>query len=212
MSEIDSFIWKFRKLLHSGNNAHLEIRSEAGKATVNLTAEVEIPFKPQFQSRNGPARQRRRERRAAERAAAAAEDAAAQTEDAVEAESEKARDEADTFKDAVEATELEAARAFEPSDEISNLNIYDLKSEELATAVSIVPIRRVGRNDDSIEKVRKDKFAQNSVRILEISIHRSVDGIFIRSYARIEPTIGKFLDETDFVFFNCRVIPIFGSQ
>ena len=84
--------------------------------------------------------------------------------------------------------------------------------KKIATSVSIIPIRRVGGNDDSIEKVIKDKFAQKSVRILEISIHRSVDGIFIRSYARIEPTIGKFLDETDFGFFNCRVIPIFGNQ
>jgi hypothetical protein len=59
MSEIDSFIWKFKKLLHSGNNAHLEIRSEAGKATVNLNAEAEISFKPQFQSRNGPSAHQR---------------------------------------------------------------------------------------------------------------------------------------------------------
>ena len=61
-------------------------------------------------------------------------------------------------------------------------------------------------------KSDKGQVCSEKFRILEISIHRSVDGIFIRSYARIEPTIGKFLDETDFVFFNCRVIPIFGSQ
>jgi hypothetical protein len=214
MSEVDSFIWKFRKLLHTGKNACLEIKSEGGKAFVNLSAEVEIPHnsKPHSQSRNGPARQRRCERRAAARAEVAAEDAAAQTEEAVEAESVKTKDVADTFKDAVEATELEAARAFEPSDEFSNLNVSDEISEKLATAVSIIPVRRVGGNDDSIEKVIKDKFAQKSVRILEISIHRSVNGIFIRSDARIEPTIGKFLDETDFGFVNCRVIPIFASE
>ena len=81
MSEIDSFICKFRSLLLSGKNARLEIKSESGKATVNLTAEVEIPAKPSYKARNGPARQRRRDRRAAARAeAVAAADVA--TEDA----------------------------------------------------------------------------------------------------------------------------------
>ena len=42
MSEIDSFFWKFKKLLHSGKNAQLEIKAEAGKALVKLTAEVDV--------------------------------------------------------------------------------------------------------------------------------------------------------------------------
>ena len=75
MSEIDSFIWKFRKLLYSGKNARLEIKSEAGKAVVTLTAEVDVRdetpiHEHHVQSRNGPARQRRREKRAAARAVA----------------------------------------------------------------------------------------------------------------------------------------------
>ena len=74
MSEIDSFIWKFKQLLHSGKNAHLEIKSEAGKAFVHLSAEVDVQQHEQqllrAQPRNGPARQRRREKRAAERDAA----------------------------------------------------------------------------------------------------------------------------------------------
>ena len=117
ISELDSFIWKFRKLLHSGKNAELVIKSEAGKAIVKLSAEVEIPpEKPHVQSsRNGPARQRRCERGAAERAAAAAEDVVA-----TEATAEKASKERDLkvsdyetethhLKDTVEVTELEAA-------------------------------------------------------------------------------------------------------
>ena len=72
MPEIDSFIGKFKNLLHLGINAHLEIKSEAGKAIVKLTAEVHVcPKHPAQQSRHGPSRQRRREKQAAEREAAA---------------------------------------------------------------------------------------------------------------------------------------------
>ena len=52
-------------------NAQLEIKSEAGKAIVKRTPEIETFPK---QSRNGPARQQRRERRKAAKAAAAAEE------------------------------------------------------------------------------------------------------------------------------------------
>ena len=71
MPEIDSFIWKFKKLLHSGKNAHLDIKSEAGKAIVTLTAEVDVHPQHRVQARNGPSRQRRREKGAAAREAAA---------------------------------------------------------------------------------------------------------------------------------------------
>ena len=73
-AEIDSFILKFKNLLLSGRNATLLIKSNAGKAEVNLSVELgEIPPPPDQQhfqrSRNGPSRQRRRLRRAAERTA-----------------------------------------------------------------------------------------------------------------------------------------------
>ena len=59
--------------MHSGKQAHLELKSLAGKAMVHLTVEVENDdqFQPRVQPRNGPARQWRREKRAAERDAAA---------------------------------------------------------------------------------------------------------------------------------------------
>ena len=71
MPEIDSFIGKFKNLLHLGVNAHLEIKSKAGKAFIKLTAEVDVCPQHPAQSRHGPSRQRRRERRSAEREAAA---------------------------------------------------------------------------------------------------------------------------------------------
>ena len=71
MSEIDNFICKFKNLLHAGKIANLTIKSEAGKALVTLTVQVDAPLpSPAFKSsRNGPSRQRRRMRRAAECAA-----------------------------------------------------------------------------------------------------------------------------------------------
>jgi hypothetical protein len=63
MSEVDSFFYKFKQLLHCGRKAHLEMKSEAGKAVIHLTAEVDVNEDDHHraQPRNGPARQRRRE-------------------------------------------------------------------------------------------------------------------------------------------------------
>ena len=73
MSEIDSFVLKFKQLLHSGKKAHLDIKSVTGKATIHLTVEVDVSNQhPRVQPRNGPARERRREKRAAAREEAAA--------------------------------------------------------------------------------------------------------------------------------------------
>ena len=55
----------------TGKKANLEIQSENGKAVVNLTAEVEVHPQHHVQSRNGPARQRHREKRVAARESAA---------------------------------------------------------------------------------------------------------------------------------------------
>jgi hypothetical protein len=191
----------------------------------NIFAEVEIvQEKPPLQSsRNGPSRQRRRERRAAARAEAEAATVAAEDAVATEAEAaqtEKASKEVDlkvsvnetessNFKDAVEATELEAAKAFEPVDEIANEKITDAKSEQICSAVSIIPTRRVNANDEAIGKVIKEKLDEKGVQVQEVYIHRSENGIFTRCDARIGPVPGRLIEETEFGFQNCRVLPMF---
>ena len=71
--EIYSFILKFKNLLLSGRNATLVIKSDAGKAVVNLNVELgDVSPPPSLHQhlrgpRNGPARQQRRLRRAAAR-------------------------------------------------------------------------------------------------------------------------------------------------
>jgi hypothetical protein len=63
-----------------GGNPNLIMKAEAGKASVSLQMELDIPAvqrQGQYRSRrNGPAQQRRRERRARERKAAIEETAA----------------------------------------------------------------------------------------------------------------------------------------
>ena len=87
--EINSFILKFKNLWRAGKNANLTIKSLAGKAHVSLN--VELDDNPadldQHQhgklrngSRNGPARQRRRLRRAAAPQAEKAEEAVTEEE------------------------------------------------------------------------------------------------------------------------------------
>ena len=205
MSQLDSFIWKFKQLLHSGMNAQLELKSEAGKAIVKLTAEIEnIPK----QSRNGPAQQRRRERRAAARAAVAAEQAAA----GQQPEHSEAEEEGRRSRDDVEEPDLGAVKASEPKDEIVNEKLSDEKSEQIAHSVSIIPVRRVNAEDATIEKVVRQKLVAKGVNVLELYIQRSVNGIFNRCDARVEPVKGKQIDETNFEFENCRVIPLFGGS
>ena len=80
MSEIDSFIWKFKQLVYSGKNTHLDIKSEAGKVIVHLTAEEDVHADQQQQCnqpRNGPARQQHREKQASARDTAEIVNAAA---------------------------------------------------------------------------------------------------------------------------------------
>ena len=72
--EIDSFVKKFKSLCQLGRTAKLTLTSNAGKASINLSVDLEVlpqevlPPPPKH-SRNGPARLRRREKRAAARKA-----------------------------------------------------------------------------------------------------------------------------------------------
>ena len=107
-------------------NAQLEIKSEAGKAIVKLTAEIET-FPKQF--RNGPARQRRRERHASARAATAAEEEVAGKQQEHSEPEERGRNSAYN----VEEPNLEAVQdTDEPKDKIINEKISDEKSEQLS--------------------------------------------------------------------------------
>ena len=68
LQEFDSFICKFKNLLKAGRSTSLRMTSSAGKAEVHLSVELDdAPLVTLLhpRSRNGPARKRRHEKRAA---------------------------------------------------------------------------------------------------------------------------------------------------
>ena len=71
-AELDSFYVKFKNLLYSEKDATLTLKSEAGRALVTLSLDLghvhsEHEHPRHGGHRNGPARQRRRDKRAADR-------------------------------------------------------------------------------------------------------------------------------------------------
>ena len=72
ITELDTFVQKFKQLWKSGLQAHLDLDSNAGQAWVGLRLHLgDDPGGPLHRvshpNRNSPSRDRRRERRAAER-------------------------------------------------------------------------------------------------------------------------------------------------
>ena len=69
--ELDSFYVKFKNLLRAEKDATLTLKSEAGRAVITLSVDLghvlSEPGHQQHLPRNGPSRQRRREKRAAAR-------------------------------------------------------------------------------------------------------------------------------------------------
>jgi hypothetical protein len=82
--ELDSFFIKFKNLLKAEKAATLSLKSEAGIAFVSLSLDLDHVLSDQGRvppgPRNGPARIRRREKRAAAREKRAAEEANKQVE------------------------------------------------------------------------------------------------------------------------------------
>ena len=73
ISELDSFIMKFKNLWQAGRNANLTIKTIDGKVEANLSVELGDPpvLSRHFQyNKSSPSRQRRRDRRASARATA----------------------------------------------------------------------------------------------------------------------------------------------
>ena len=58
----------------------------------------------------------------------------------------------------------------------------------------------------------KEKLAVKGVKVSELYIERSMNRVFSRCDARIEPVKGKQIDAKNFEFENCRVIPMFGGS
>ena len=125
MTEIDSFIGKFKHLWYSGS---LLINSEAGKAKVTLSVELgDAPHPPahsQQRSRNGPARQRRRVRREV----APDNDQAEEAEKAVKSDAEKAIDDQTNKNENLNAGKGNVEANMNVLDEVCCDDIYSKKA------------------------------------------------------------------------------------
>ena len=126
-SELDSFYFKFNNLIHAEKYATLTFKSESGRVVVTLCVDLghvlPVPGH-QVRPRNGPARQRRRERRAANRQDAA-EEAASLDKDAEKPNDAKTAAKVAT-KDKIVAEE---------ANEVPANKATDVKIAEEATAV-----------------------------------------------------------------------------
>ena len=212
---MSSFNSMFMGLLRSGRSTTLNIQSEAGKALINLSVEVKQSSQQNSNSRNGPARQRRRERRAAARDVAVAQEE-------VKVVSEQDKD--DSTKAAAEKQlsfenkEVSAKVLItEPEDEIENILISESKKvqarpNEICATLSVIPIRHLNANDDHLGKSIAAKVEAKKVTVRDVFINRSPQGAFIRCDILIEPLNGKLLEEIDFEFENCHVVPFYGFR
>ena len=210
LSEIDSFILKFKNLLHSGNTSNLTLRSEAGKAFITLTVEVDQHARPShlhLRSRNGPTRQRRRQRRAEDREAAAKE-AAAKEIDPQRIKSTPVEESKEPEKEAIkpnlnksaEEAKVEGngsqAVLIEPCDEIEkekiSIETKKPKSSEMCSTVSIFPIRNINANSDYLQKAIIAKLEEKNVKVKDSYIQRTPQGTFIKCDVLIEPHNGRY--------------------
>ena len=195
MSEIDSFIVKFKHLLFSGRNASLTMNSSAGKAEVNLyvqLCDVHVPHDDRqpdtpHRSRNGPSRQRRRQRRAAaQQESSRTEEVREVLENVVEDapnENDSTESDPETFKD-----EFCSDNTFEGSATI-----------ELVEKLLVIPEHENDLEDSCIkDKIEKD-LDSLGIQVINIdAIDRSSRGNLASCCVCIVPTEKKKIEEASF--------------
>ena len=132
--EIDSFVRKFKTLCQLGRSANLTLSSNAGKASLHLRVDLGVLSQesppPPKQTRNGPARLRRREKRAAARKA-----------NAEEAEATLTAEEREVLEWAEKAkTKAVAEKAIVPVEESTDVEPKKTEQVEKETQTSAVEV------------------------------------------------------------------------
>jgi hypothetical protein len=67
-------------------------------------------------------------------------------------------------------------------------------------------------SNNYLSKSIGDKIKSKKVKVRDILIQRSAKGTFTRCDVVIEPLNGKDLEEIDFEFENCHVVPFYGLR
>ena len=161
-AEIDSFYFKFKYLLLCGQDANLNIEAEDGKASVQLSVEVDVSAN--LSSRNSPPRHRRRERRAvtpavaenavalvvAEEANNSVEEQAekASNDDEINVRENKAEEAISSYKDAIEDPAVVVVK--EPLGE-NNPTDQAVKDKILVKIISVIPMTIFNLSDIEIQ-------------------------------------------------------------
>ena len=196
-TEIDSFIVKFKSLLLSGRNATLELKSNAGKAQVNLYVELGDVSCPPAQHphprwpRDGPSRQRRRLKRAAEREAEKAEDNAEKATVPVQNRAEEANRPAKETTDEVETLKDEfcSDESFEKEKASDN----DVVEKILVTADC-----QADWSNQVVTKLVDEKLATIGIRMQSIIVNRNIRRCFESCLVTIQPMKKQLIEKKTF--------------
>ena len=203
--EIDSFILKFKSLLLSGRNASLVIKSNAGKAEVNLNVELEdVSPHPANQHqhhhgpRNGPSRERRRLRRAA---AAAAAQAAAQGAENVESIVEEVTT-AMVVAEAAEVINPVKDTTVEPEtlkDEFCSNQSFEIESDEqLVEKILVTADCQADWSDKVVTKLMDEKLNTIGIKMKSIKVNRNIRKCFESCLVSIYPMQRKLIEKESF--------------
>ena len=172
--ELDSFYFKFKNLLRAEKDATLTFKSEAGRASVSLSLDLGHVLRGQDQlppggHRNGPARQRRREKRAADRAA--------ENVDAKDKESAE-KVEKDPF---LENSTVEEAKGFEIAVEARKLDDVE---KETATEEVEAPVENLKDEvcPDEIYQSQSKQLISVETQTLECGVARTVPSKSVFDY------------------------------
>ena len=206
----------------------MKIKSEAGKAFINLSVEVQVePSLPRGKSRNGPARQCRREQRAAAREMPSGVVVAEEASEVEVFEQDKEpgvstnaaeKKNSNLEKEEFNANDASSAIIREPEDEIEKVSLTNeikkvqARPKDICGTISVIPIRHLNASDDYLIKSIGDKIVSKKVKVRDIMIQRSAQGTFTRCDVVIEPFSGKDLEEIEFEFENCHVVPFYGLR
>ena len=146
VTEVDTFIQKFRDLWQSGLDAHLDLDTHAGQAWVGLRVRLghapgplhhQVQPNSQRKSRNSPSRQRRRAKRASAR----------QNEEAV-----KETNEVESIQNESKAVE-------------ALTNIVDNESENIEDAIAEIVASEVAMNDTDVVKTTDEVPAAENAQV-----------------------------------------------
>ena len=188
--------------------------------------QVEPPL-PRRKARNGPAKQRRREQRAAVHdnpsGVVVTEEASAvevSEQDKELGVSAKAAENQHLTLEKEEVNTNGASQAIirEPEDEIEKISLANetkkvqARPKDICGTLSVIPIRHLNASNEYLIKSIAGKIESKKVKVKDILIQRSAQGTFTRCDVVIEPYSGKYLEEIDFEFENCHVVPFYGLQ